>query len=227
MQATKAQTDLLHARVSAEDRAKLDIHLSSIEAVERTIGQANLGESCGPPDTDVSDTSIPGIARAQVDLLTMALACDMTRVASLTLGDHQDWSWRGIDFPGGWHDAVHAGPATPEREDALIRSFSWYAEQLGYLLARLDATPEGDGSLLDHTLVVVGNIFSTGAAHSHEGKTYLLAGGGAGLVGGQNLDFGGATNGDLFTTILQALGFEDTFFGERDFCTGPLAGVFA
>ena len=59
------------------------------------------------------------------------------------------------------------------------------------------------------------------------GKTYLLAGGGAGLVGGQNLDFGGATNGDLFTTILQALGFEDTFFGERDFCTGPLAGVFA
>ena len=46
-------------------------------------------------------------------------------------------------------------------------------------------------------------------------------------MGGQNLDFGGATNGDLFTTILQALGFEDTFFGERDFCTGPLAGVFA
>ena len=160
-------------------------------------------------------------------MLAMSLACNLTRVSTLTFGDYQDWPWLDVDFPSGWHDAVHAGPATPELEDDLIDSYRWYNEQLAYLLAALDAIPEGEGTLLDNTLVVAGNVFSTGSNHSHSGKAYVLAGGGGGLIGGLNHDFGGAHNGDLFTAILESLGFADEPFGDPAFASTPLSGVFA
>ena len=95
------------------------------------------------------------------------------------------------------------------------------------MLAALDAIPEGEGTVLDHTLVVVGNIFSKGNGHSHENKTYMLAGGAGGLIGSRHHAFDGAHNGDLFATILAALGFEDPSFGDPAFAGSALTGVFA
>lgn len=226
LSAVASQFELLRPRVSSEDRQKLDIHLASLEAVEQSLVVGGLGDSCAPPVLDFSDSGTPATAHQQIDMLAMSMGCDLTRVSSLTLGDFQSWPWLDVSFGTGWHDAVHAGPASPGLDD-LISTFRWYNEQLAYLLASLDAIPEGDGTLLDHTLVVVGNIFSEGWEHSSRGKTYLLAGGAGGLIGGRHHTFDGAHNGDLFATILQALGFEDETFGDPAFAGGPLAGVFA
>ena len=184
LEAVKRQFDSVKTKVSSEDRTKLDIHLSSLESVQQSLTLGALGDACNAPVVDTTDTSTPGESLAMMDMLAMALACDLTRVASLTFGDYQDWPWLDVDFPSGWHDAVHAGPVTAELEDDLIDSYRWYNEQLAYLLAALDSIPEGNGTLLDHTLVVSGNVFSTGSNHSHSGKAYVLAGGGAGLIGG-------------------------------------------
>lgn len=222
--AVKGQFDAVLPRVSSEDRVKLEIHLAAVESLETSLAGGALGDACVPPAPDLADRSLPGLARAQIDQLAMALGCDLTRVATLVFGDYQDWSWLGLDFPAGWHDAVHAGPVTVDLRANLSASYRWYSEQVAALLAALDAVPEGDGTLLDHTLVVVNNVFSTGSDHSHLGKTVLLAGGGAGLVGGRNLDFGGAAHGDLYAALLAGLGLPARF-GDPAFASGPLAGV--
>jgi len=227
LSAVAAQFESVRPRVSSEDREKLDIHLASLEAVEQSLGASALGDSCTPPTLDFSEDSIPATARQQIDMLAMSMGCDLTRVSSLTFGDYQSWPWLDVSFPSGWHDSVHAGPATTALEQDLTSTYRWYNEQIAYLLASLDAIPEGDGTLLDNTLVVVGNIFSKGSGHSHLGKTYLLAGGGGGLVGGRHHEFDGAHNGDLFAAILQGLGFEDETFGDPAFSGAPLAGLFA
>jgi hypothetical protein len=221
--AVKSQFDAVLPRVSAEDRVKLENHLTAIEGLETSLAGGVLGDACVPPDPDLADRSLPGLARAQIDQLAMALACDLTRVATLAFGDYQDWSWLGLDFPSGWHDAVHAGPVTVDLRTNLSGSYRWFSDQLALLLAALAAIPEGEGTVLDHTLVVVNNVFSTGSDHSHQNKTILLAGGGAGLVGGRNLDFGGAASGELFGALLEGLGL-DPRFGDPAFFDRPLAG---
>jgi hypothetical protein len=222
--AVKAQFDTVLPKVSGEDRAKLENHLASVEALETSLAGGTLGDACVPPSPDFADTSLDGRSRAQIDQLAMALACDLTRVATLAFGDYQDWSWLGLDFPSGWHDAVHAGPVTVDLRTNLRASYRWFSTQLAQLLAALDAIPEGNGTVLDHTLVVYNNVFSAGSNHSHTGKTLVLAGGGAGLVGGRNLDFGGAGSVDLFSALLEGLGVDPTF-GDPAFASGPLAGV--
>jgi hypothetical protein len=224
--AVKAQLAHVRPKLGQEDRTKLDTHEASLDGLLQALAGGGVGDTCAPPNVDLADSSTPAVARAQIDMLAMALACDLTRVASLTFGDFQDWPWLpGVSLPSGWHDLVHAGPGLLADRAALEATYGWYGDQLALLLAALDAIPEGDGTLLDHTLVVYGNIFSAGSAHSPYGKTYLLAGGGAGLVGGRNLSFGGAPHGELFTALLQGLGFDDETFGDPAFCSGPLAGV--
>ncbi len=226
--AVAAQFDTVLPRVSSQDRVKLQNHLAGIESVQASLSAGGLGDACTAPAVDLSASTIPERSTAMIDMLTMALACDLTRVATLSFGDFQSWPWLAdVDFPSGWHDAVHAGPVTLDLEDDLTDSYRWYSTQVAALLAALDAVPEGAGTMLDNTLVVVGNVFSTGSNHSASGKTYLLFGGGGGLVGGRNLDLQGAHNADLFTSILQALGLPDDRFGDPGFASGPLSGVIA
>jgi len=222
----KAQFAHVRPKLGSEDRTKLDTHEASLDGLLQALAGGGVGDNCAPPAVDLGDTSSPGDAAAQIDMLAMALACDLTRVASLSFGDFQDYPWLAdVDLPSGWHDLVHAGPGDVDDKATLETTYGWYGDQLAALLAALDAIPEGDGTLLDHTLVVYGNVFGSGSTHGHTNKTYLLAGGGAGLVGGRNLDFGGAPHGELFTALLQGLGFDDESFGDPAFCSGPLAGV--
>lgn len=226
LDAVKGQIDHLMPRLGVEDRHRLEIHLESISGLERAVSGAALGESCGVPSPDLSDTSVPGDTRAHIDLLTTALSCDLTRVATLAFGGIDEFPWLPVDFPSGWHDAVHAGPATAALRSDLIQSYSWFAEQMAYFMDALSAVPEGDGTLLDHTLILYANVFSSGADHGHEGKTYVLGGGAGGaLQTGRYLQYDGEPHGAMHTSVLNILGFNDTEFGHRDFCGGPLSGV--
>ncbi|MCA9492153.1 MAG: DUF1552 domain-containing protein [Myxococcales bacterium] len=227
LDAVRGQFSVVMPKVSSDDRTKLENHLASLEQLDQALGGGSVGDACVVPVVDTADSSIPGRSRAMIDMLAMSLACDLTRVATLVFGDYQDWPWLDVDFPSGWHDAVHAGPATPELRDDLTDTYRWFSDQLALLLAALDAIPEGDGTVLDHTLVVYSNVFSTGSSHSHTNKTWLLAGGGGGLRGGRYLDYQGHTQAELFTSLLQGLGFDDTSFGDPTFCDGPLTGVFS
>lgn len=222
-----ANLEHVQTKLGADDQAKLESHLESVRALEQSLQGVQLGGACSVPTAPAAGVQPQDVdMKAQIDLLVMSLACDLTRVASLTSAGDPNWTWLNVDFPTGWHDAVHSGEATPQLQDDLIDSFGWYTEQLAYLIAALKAVPEGEGTLFDNTLILFANVFSDGSAHSHQGKYYVLAGGAGGaLTGGRLLTYDGDAHNDLFVSILNALDFDDTTFGHPDFCTGPLPGL--
>src|SRR5690606_19745490 len=111
-----------------------------------------------PPLAEDDERTMPDIADQQVDLLSVAFACDLTRVASLqfsTATNNIGATW--LDSPSAGHLLSHAGVTNTAANEELIRRNRWVAEKLARLLAALDAIPEGDGSVLDHTLIVWAN----------------------------------------------------------------------
>lgn len=222
------------AAVSAADRQRLDAHLTSVRELEMrlTASQAVGGAACADPvvtpvDARAND-SYPTVGALQLDLLAMALACDITRVVSLQWSrsvSQTRFSWLGITEAH--HDLSHRGDDDAGAVDKLTRINRWYAEQLAFLLGKLKATPDGDGgTLLDNTLVLWCNELAKGNTHSRRGASYLLAGqAGGALRTGRFLRYAGGPHNDLLVSLLNAMDVPDRTFGKADWCNGPLAGL--
>ena len=232
----KADLDRLRAQLGAADRQKIEAHLQSVEEVEQSIdGSGGALTGCAQPDepADVDHQAndlYPEIGKAQMDLLVMALACDLTRVASLQWSTAQG----GVRF--GWlgHSAHHHNLSHEADNDAgaraqLIEINRWYAEQFAYLLDRLAAQPEGAGTLLDNTIVLWVNELGNGDSHQKTDIPFVLAGNFGGVLDtGRFVQCGGAAHNDLYIALLHAFGQRDvTTFGNPAVATGPLSGVLA
>ncbi|MFN3198437.1 MAG: DUF1552 domain-containing protein [Bradymonadia bacterium] len=177
-------------------------------------------------------------AEAHIENLIFAMSCDLTRVGTLQFtryhgpqfpfiddlpvrfngmaGDDDD-DYRGESgLWGTWHQMVHLGRETPSARAAMVMVFQWYMAQLNHLLDRLANTPEptGDGSMLDHTLVLALSELGHGGWHSTRHLPVILAGNaGAGVQMGRHLSLPDRTTGDLYTTLLQTFGGNETHFG--------------
>jgi hypothetical protein len=216
----QGQFTALSPRVSSEDRETMEQHLTLVRDVERRLDIVPGDGSCiapvEPPDlaTD-SEETMEQIASLQVDLLSIALSCDLVRVASLQFSDGLNtirFPW--IDSNGEGHTLSHSGPSNTDATVQLIARHRWYVEQVARLLDQLAAIPEGDGTVLDNTLVVWGNEIGVGQSHTHENIPFLLAGSAGGVLRtGRFLDYGGRTHGDLLVSILNAMGVEATTDG--------------
>jgi hypothetical protein len=102
-------------------------------------------------------------------------------------------------------------------QEEWIRRDIWHAEQLAYLLGRLRDTVEGDGTLLDNTVVLWVSDVAVGNTHSHVNMPFLLAGGGGGtLRTGRYVQFPGRAHNDLLLTLLRAMDVDDATFGRPD-----------
>jgi hypothetical protein len=150
----------------------------------------------------------------QVDIAIASLACDRTRVAVVTAEGGPSWArhpWLGIN------DRMHEITHSPDHtgHTAICR---WHAEQFAYLLGRLDAIPEGTGSLLDNT--VVAWITEQGCRpandeHSRSNMPWILAGGGnAGLRTGRFLRLSGVDTNDFLITLMNTMGIAGNRFGD-------------
>jgi hypothetical protein len=228
-------------RVGGEDRLKLDQHLASIQDIEgRLAGPAPAtGGSCTPPtlgqplDVQAAE-NMPAIGALQMDILSAALACDLTRIATLQWthaeSDHT-FPFLGIDQFH--HTMSHAGDTDATAQENLTKINVWYAEQLAYLLGKLASYPEGDGTLLDNTVVLWCNEVGKGNNHEHRDLPFLLAGSCGGYFAtGRFVDYqaGGAAghpHNDLLVSLANAMGTADTTFGDPEHCTGPLPGLTA
>lgn len=179
-----------------------------------------------------SEANISGWIQVQTDLMVAALACDRTRIASLQLhfsGAHlpnffkSDLSRVGDS----WHDEVAHLSATNETSRELFNQFlTYHAEWVAYLARQLDAIPEGDGSMLDNTLIMWG--FEVGTDHNHDVRDfpYLLIGGrGFGINSGRFLRNAQSEDAQrMHTAVLHAFGVDAAGFGERP-DAGALPGV--
>ncbi len=215
------------------ERARLDAHLEALRDVERGLsaGPPAAG-SCAPPERPgfdpLANDNFPFVGAAQSDLLVAALACDLTRVASLQWSHTVSptvFSWLGIGE--GHHALSHSGDGNAAGVAQFVSAERWYAGRFAALIERLAALPEpaGDGRLLDHTLVVWAKELGDSRLHDTRSVPFVLAGGPA--RGGRYLDLGGVPHQRLLVTLCHAMGLDLPTFGDPAYGAGPLDGVFA
>lgn len=227
----RGDLDRLQSRVATEDVRKIDAHLEAIRAIERRLDLAV--PSCEVPDLggqiDVgSNDNFPDLLRLQMDLAVMAFACDSTRVASIQASrsvSNTRYTWLGLDR--GHHDMSHDGDENAGTIESLTQINTWLSEQFAYLLERMKSIPEGDGTMLDNTLIVWGNELGRGNSHSRHPVPFVLAGSAAGAIEtGRFLDYEDVDHNRLLVSICRAMGLDDVdTFGNTDQGSGALAGV--
>jgi hypothetical protein len=234
MAAVQAQYASLQPKVSLLDRQKLERHADFLNGIVRRLDYGiRPGPACiapsEPPQLGVENAAdMPDITRLQLDLLALAFACDLTRVASVqfsTAINAIGFPWLNSTAEG--HNLSHRGPSDTAAKDQLTQRARWYAEQIAYLARQLAAVTEGDRTILDNTVMVWGNELSLGNSHSHSEIPFMLLGSAGGrLRTGRYLQFGSQPHNRLLVSLLQVMGVEATAFGHREFGGGgPLPGL--
>ncbi|RYG86059.1 DUF1552 domain-containing protein [bacterium] len=210
----------LRSRLSAGERAKVDLHMEAIRSVER--GLSGGASTCAAPIAPMavspnSMADMPTIGRAQTDLLLLALSCGMTRVASLQWSHTVSpvlMSWLGLGEAH--HDLSHKGDEDTAGVANFVKAERWYAEQFAYLVAQMKKLPDpdGGGSLLDTSLVVWTKEMGDSRLHNAKSVPFVLAGGASGAVKtGRAMNFGGASHTLLLSSICKAAGVDTTALG--------------
>ncbi|MFO0617947.1 MAG: DUF1552 domain-containing protein [Polyangiaceae bacterium] len=235
--------------VPASDQQKIDAHLDAVSALEHSLvtGVGAAAPQCRKPDLGApmdlwDNANIPKLAKLQIDLAVTALACDLTRIATVqfgTAGSGHRFLWLGKEFENdpalpagdgatGFHAIAHHD-AEPAARAKLVRIHTWYAEQLAYLLDKLAAIPEAGGTMLDNTVVAWVNELGSGGLHTHDDLPYLIAGNARGYFKpNQLVALPGEPHNRLLLSLCHAMGVMDEEFGDPDYCkAGPLTGVTA
>jgi hypothetical protein len=173
------ETGQLTAKLGHADTSKLNEYLDSVREVEQRIQRAetNVQESLELPDRPIG---IPGSfeehAKLMFDLQLMAFRSDITRVFSIIIArDLSSRSYPNIGVPNAHHGISH------HREDAQLKAQkskidTYHMQILSYFLEKMRDTPDGDGSLLDHSAILYGSGMGDGNLHRHSDLPCLLAG---------------------------------------------------
>jgi hypothetical protein len=222
----------ISAAVSAADRRRLETHMEAIRSVERGLGTGGMGgsvsQSCAKPEAP-APMGFVATGKAQMDLLSLALACDLTRVASLQWRSSvTPFTWIGIssDHHGLSHQQGSAGP-----DASLAKINKWFVEQAAYLLDRLKSFEDGGATLFDHTLFFWANELAVGT-HRRTHAPYVFATGDFTLPNGKKLETNrflkypaGTPHTSLLTVVGNIMGLPITNFGATQWQRGPLPNV--
>jgi len=223
----------LQNRLGASDRSRVAEYLDSMREIERRIqvAEKQSGESVIQlPDRPVgAPESYDEHAKLMFDLAAIAFQADITRVFTLLLGREQtNRPYPFIGVPEA-HHAISHHQGDPVKLAKAAKINTYHIELLARFAARLQAMPDGDGTMLDHAMILQGSGLSNSDQHSHIDLPLVLIGGGAGrLQGGRHLRFQKDTPmNNLHLTILDKVGVDVGKFGDS---TGtiplePLSGV--
>ena len=175
-----ADTQRLNPKLGANDRRKLEEYLDSIRSVEKRIQKASSQSVDIKTDHLTLPAGIPDSFEEHVKLMTelqlLALQTDMTRVVTLMVGrELSNRAYPEIGVPDAHHSLSHHG-YDPEKIDKLVKINQYHMQQFGYLLERMAATPDGEGSLLDSTLVLGGASLGESNEHDNMDLPVLVAG---------------------------------------------------
>lgn len=239
-----SETQRLMSLVGADDRVKLDAHLTAMRDVEqRLVGApdagngAGPGNACSPPTLAAADLGIDDqylqAGKNQMDLAAAALACDQTRILTL------QWSYSESEHlfqflkvnnaavNGNHHAISHDFASSGTNYLAYNAIQTWYAEQVGYFLGKLDSYQEGERTLLDNTILLWATEIGESTQHDLTLMPYVLAGSAGGAIRtGRYLDFASARkdNNQLLVSIAHAMGASDLdTFGDASGAKGPLS----
>jgi hypothetical protein len=253
------QTASLEKRLVGLEKDKLQLHLSALESIQRRLGTPSSGgpacvKPSSPPQYNSSqlgdNRKTPELLNLHMDLIAQAFACDLTRVVSLYIKPEPDIPWLNLSVGGRAVTDVHNEiahmiglPSQPNREVrlALAKIQQWHAEQIAGLMDRLAEIPEGNGSVLDNTLILWGNELGDPNNHTNLNIPMLLAGGAGGKFrmgrylkarndpdpqsSGQGQPLPAAyPHNRLLTSIANAFGIQTNTFGHSAY-SGTLPGL--
>jgi hypothetical protein len=172
-------------KLGVNDVRKLDEYFSSIRDIELRIERAQKLPPVKTPDYAIP-AGIPANyeehLRLMCDLLALSFQSDVTRIATFVLANEaSNKPYPFLQVPEGHHDlSHHGGDASKQAKLKQINIF--HTKQLAYLLNKLESIQEGDGTLLDHSMIAYGSGIHDGNAHNHEDLPIILAGGGCGTL---------------------------------------------
>jgi len=221
------ETGSLRARLGAADRATLDDYLTSVREIERRVNNAAQG--------DVSKLKLPEVPGAtsdnfdehlnlMFDLIALAYQGNLTRVQSFMIApevSEQTYGWIGV--PDAFHALSHHGNDEAKKA-RLAKIQRYHTEVFAKFVGKLKAMPDGDGSLLDHSILLYGSNMSNSNAHNQYPLPTAILGHGCGTVrGGQHLNFAQRTPlANVHLSILQRAGVPVTSVGDS---TGAIADI--
>jgi hypothetical protein len=200
-------TRRLAMQLGASDRGKIDEYLSSVREIERRIQLTENDSRQSTAPSLEKPAGVPaefaGYAQLMFDLLAAAFQTGATRVSTFMLGrEGSNRAYREIGISDAHHPITHH-QGNPELIEKVARINTYHTEQLAYFLARLKSTPDGDGSLLDHSLIVYGSGLSDGNRHVHDNLPVLVAG----KSGGQHVAYPAETPmNNLHLSLLDRMG---------------------
>ena len=239
----------LSVKLGAADRARLEEHLTQVRELEKRLSSSvtpTTSGACKAPtrlDTtgynptsglnsadngsvvdSQTDAKIPDVGKFMMDMLVMALACNMTGVASLQWSDTEakhTFPWLGL--ADHHHFYQHDGGFRPDECEKIC---TWYSQMHLYLLQKMQSVDMGGHSLLDESVVFVGTEISHPPLHTKANMPFLLAGGdGKALRTGRWLKYGGQPHNKLLTALLNLFGDNRTSFGDSRVDSAALTGL--
>ena len=210
----------LRQTLGSSDQHKLDEYLYSVRDIETRIASTEHGADIAPPDIDRPAPGLPNDfqqhVRLMFDLTTIALKADLTRIVTLMFGTElSNRVYREIGVAEAHHGLTHHR-GDPGKIEKITQINRFHVEQLGYFIDRLRSSPEGDGSVLDHAMVVYGGGISDGNRHEHHDLPTLIAGRGNGhLTPGRHVVYPDETPmANLLLTMLHHLGIREESLGD-------------
>ncbi len=227
----RSDVSRLQFGLGGRDKNKLDEYLEGIRDIERRIQKAETQASTMKLPVMERPVGIPDSfeehAKLMSDLLVIAFQTDMTRVITYMMArEGSNRSYREIGVPDGHHSVTHH-QNDPEKIAKTQKIDQHHVKSLAYLVGRLQATPDGDGTLLDHTMLLYGSSIRDGNVHDHHDLPLALIGGkSANLTGGRHVQFKPETPmTNLLLTMLDKAGVPADTLGDSTGKIDHLEGV--
>jgi hypothetical protein len=219
----------LRKDVSAADRERLDTYEENVREIERRLQIAMKASAVAPEDFDVPvgvPQSFDQHIKLQFDLLALAFQADITRVGTLLFArDLTNRTYPESESPtSSFHGVSHHGE-DPRRIADLSKINQYHVKMLAHLVANLAKTKDGDGTLLDHSLVLFGSNMGNSNQHVHYDVPHILVGGANGkLKGGRHLAYPSKTipTGNLLLSVLDKFDIHQDSIGDS---TGRLENL--
>jgi hypothetical protein len=221
------RTQALQRTLGASDRVVLSEYLDTVREIERRVAKAEARDLSGVnlPDVPIGELdSFDEQVRLMFDLIALAYQANLTRVASyIMVAEGTNRTYNHIGVSDAFHPLSHHANNL-ERLHKLVKIQRYHMEVFADFLAKLAAIPDGEGTLLDHSMFLYGSNMSNSDRHNNYPLPNILVGGGCGaLKGGQHIELPEHTTlSNLLLTVLNKAGMELPSFADS---TGEIAGV--
>jgi hypothetical protein len=213
---SRENTERLMGSLGPADRRKMDQYLTGIREVEERLAAAENDRIVPPIE---KPAGIPfeykEYVKLMFDLQAIAFEADLTRVSTMMLGrEGSVRTYPEIGVPDPHHPLTHHR-GHPDFIEKVAKINCLHVELFAGFLKRLSATAEGDGTLLDHSVILYGSALSDGNAHSNVNLPLVLAGRAGGLRGGRHVAVeSGTPVANLFLEMLHRIGIETGSFAD-------------